>query len=58
MYETNPLAFLVEQAGGAASDGIQRTLEIHPNSLHQRTPFFVGSPEDVRIVQEFLAGRR
>jgi fructose-1,6-bisphosphatase I len=58
MYETNPLAFLMEQAGGAASDGIQRTLEIHPNSLHQRTPFFVGSPEDVRIVQEFLAGRR
>jgi fructose-1,6-bisphosphatase I len=58
MYETNPLAFVVEQAGGAASDGIQRTLEIHPNSLHQRTPFFVGSPEDVRIVQEFLAGRR
>lgn len=58
MYETNPLAFLVEQAGGAASDGIQRTLEIHPNSLHQRTPFFVGSPEDVRIVMEFLAGRR
>jgi len=58
MYEENPLAFLVEQAGGAASDGIQRTLEIHPTSLHQRSPFFVGSSEDVRIAQEFLAGRR
>lgn len=58
MYENNPLAYIMEQAGGAAIDGIQRTLEIRPTSLHQRAPLFIGSVEDVRIVQEFLAGRR
>ena len=58
MYENNPLAFIVEHAGGAASDGTRRILEIEPESLHQRTPLFIGSPEDVRIAEEFLAGKR
>jgi fructose-1,6-bisphosphatase I len=58
MYENNPLAFIVEQAGGAATDGRQRILDILPESLHQRTPLFIGSREDVKIVQEFLAGKR
>jgi fructose-1,6-bisphosphatase I len=58
MYENNPLAFIVENAGGAASDGRRRILDIKPTSLHQRTPLFIGSKEDVRNAEEFLAGMR
>jgi fructose-1,6-bisphosphatase I len=58
LYENNPLAFIVEQAGGAASDGKQRIMDIQPTKLHQKTPLFIGSEEDVRIVEEFLAGKR
>jgi fructose-1,6-bisphosphatase I len=58
MYENNPLAYIVEQAGGAASDGKQRILDIKPESLHQRMPFFVGSVEDVKLAGEFLSGKR
>ena len=58
MYENNPLAFIVENAGGAASDGKTRTLEIVPDSLHQRSPLYIGSREDVRLAEEFLAGTR
>jgi len=47
MCEANPLAYVVEQAGGAASDGEKRILEIEPLELHQRTPLFIGSKEDV-----------
>jgi fructose-1,6-bisphosphatase I len=43
MYECNALAFLAEQAGGAATDGQQRILTIRPADLHQRTPLFIGS---------------
>ncbi|MCB0814499.1 MAG: fructose-1,6-bisphosphatase, partial [Flavobacteriales bacterium] len=43
LYEGNPLAFLVEQAGGLASDGTRRILEIRPEELHQRCPLFIGS---------------
>ncbi|MEX2233494.1 MAG: class 1 fructose-bisphosphatase, partial [Cyclobacteriaceae bacterium] len=43
MYECNALAFLAEEAGGKATDGHRRILEIEPQSLHQRTPFYVGS---------------
>lgn len=58
MYENNPLAFIVENAGGAASDGKTRTLEIVPDSLHQRSPLYIGSREDVRLAEEFMAGTR
>jgi fructose-1,6-bisphosphatase I len=58
MYENNPLAFIVENAGGAASDGRTRTLEIIPESLHQRSPLYIGSKDDVRLAEEFLAGTR
>jgi fructose-1,6-bisphosphatase I len=58
MYENNPLAFLVEQAGGAASDGTRRVMDIVPQSLHERCPLFIGSETDVRCAEEFLAGRR
>lgn len=43
LYECNPIAFLAEQAGGKASDGTQRILDIVPHTLHQRSPFFVGN---------------
>jgi fructose-1,6-bisphosphatase I len=58
VYENNPLAYIVEQAGGAASDGCTRTLELKPETLHQRRPLFIGSKEEVRLVEEFLAGKR
>jgi fructose-1,6-bisphosphatase I len=54
-YEANPLAFIVEQAGGRASDGKNRILEIVPKSLHQRTPLFIGSEDDVKEAEEYLA---
>jgi fructose-1,6-bisphosphatase I len=54
MYECNALAFIAEQAGGKASDGKTRILDIIPESLHQRTPFFVGSGEMVSLAEAFL----
>ncbi|MBP9212803.1 MAG: fructose-1,6-bisphosphatase, partial [Bacteroidetes bacterium] len=54
MYEGNPIAFLMEQAGGRAIDGRQRILDVVPTKLHQKTPVFVGSEEDVNILERFL----
>ncbi len=54
LYECNPMALLIEEAGGKASNGIQRILEISPTELHQRVPFFVGSTAMVKKVQYFL----
>ncbi|MBD8512607.1 class 1 fructose-bisphosphatase [Photobacterium sp. WH77] len=54
LYECNPMAFLIEQAGGIASDGKNRIMEIKPTELHQRVPFFVGSTKMVRKVESFL----
>ncbi|EEX66214.1 class 1 fructose-bisphosphatase [Vibrio metoecus] len=54
LYECNPMAFLIEQAGGLASDGMHRIMDIKPTELHQRVPFFVGSKNMVHKVQEFL----
>ena len=54
MYEANPLAFLIEQAGGKASDGQNRILDIVPNALHQRTPLFIGSNSEVSLIEKFL----
>ena len=50
LYEGNPLALIVEQAGGTASDGTQRILEIKPTELHQRCPLFIGSRNMVEAV--------
>ena len=47
MYEANPLGFVAEQAGGAASDGEQRILEIRPETLHQRVPLIIGNKAEV-----------
>ncbi len=54
MYEANPIAFLAEQSGGVATDGHRRILEIQPTSLHQRTPFVVGSRKESTLLTEVL----
>jgi fructose-1,6-bisphosphatase I len=54
VYECNPIAFIAEQAGGAATDGYRRILEIVPSSLHQRSPFYAGSRNMVEKIREFL----
>ncbi|MDB1122284.1 class 1 fructose-bisphosphatase [Vibrio algarum] len=54
LYECNPMAFLIEQAGGLASDGKNRIMEIKPTELHQRVPFFVGSKAMVEKVEQFI----
>ncbi|HVX40119.1 MAG TPA: class 1 fructose-bisphosphatase [Gemmatimonadaceae bacterium] len=55
LYEANPLAFIVEQAGGAACDGTRRILDVEPNELHQRTPLFIGSKKEVDLATRILA---
>ena len=54
LYECNPLAFIVEQAGGMATDGTRRIMEIAPDELHQRVPCFIGSPRMVETAHAFL----
>lgn len=54
MYEANPMAFLIEQAGGRATDGRRRILDIQPESLHQRTALYIGSEKMVRQAESFL----
>lgn len=54
VYECNPMAFIVEAAGGRATDGKNRILEKVPESLHERIPIFIGSEEDVSLVEKFL----
>ncbi|MEM1054619.1 MAG: class 1 fructose-bisphosphatase, partial [Bacteroidota bacterium] len=54
MYEANPMAFIAEQAGGLASDGERRILDLAPESLHQRIPLYVGSRETVERAESFL----
>jgi fructose-1,6-bisphosphatase I len=58
LYEANPLAFIVEQAGGAATDGKSRILDIDPKELHQRTPLYIGSKSDVDAAKAMLGGGR
>jgi fructose-1,6-bisphosphatase I len=55
LYEAAPLAFVVEQAGGAAIDGKRNILDIKPTALHQRTPLIIGSKQDVAFAQSMLA---
>ncbi len=55
MYEANPMAMIVEQAGGAATDGRGRILDIQPTKLHQRVPVFLGSKEEVDVVTGYHA---
>jgi fructose-1,6-bisphosphatase I len=53
MYEANPMAFIVEQAGGAATDGKQAIMDIQPEKLHQRVPVFLGSKSEVELVTRY-----
>ncbi len=55
LYECNPMAFIIEQAGGIASDGLNRILDIEPTELHQRTSIFIGSPKMVRLAESMMA---
>ena len=55
LYECNPLAFIVEQAGGAASNGRIRTLDIAPDELHERAPLYIGSRKEVELAQQILS---
>jgi len=54
LYECNPLAFIAEQAGGLATTGRQRILDIVPTQLHQRVPYYVGSKLMVEKAMSFL----
>uniref|UniRef100_A0A3B3DDN2 Fructose-1,6-bisphosphatase 1 n=1 Tax=Oryzias melastigma TaxID=30732 RepID=A0A3B3DDN2_ORYME len=54
LYECNPIAFLIEQAGGLATTGTQRILDVQPETIHQRVPFVVGSPDDVNEYLSFV----
>lgn len=56
MYEANPMAFIVEQAGGAATNGQMRIMDIVPQKLHQRVPVFLGSKDEVARVTEYHQG--
>jgi fructose-1,6-bisphosphatase I len=55
LYECNPLSFIVEQAGGKASDGFKRILDIQPTELHQRTSIFIGSKNMVEKAELFMS---
>ena len=54
-YECNPMAFIVEAAGGKATNGTENILDINPTELHQRVPIFIGSRNMVNKVMEFAA---
>jgi fructose-1,6-bisphosphatase I len=58
LYEAFPMAFVVEKAGGKATRGDGRILDIQPSLLHQRVPLIIGSPQDVELASEFLQGKR
>jgi fructose-1,6-bisphosphatase I len=55
LYEANPLAFIAEQAGGAACDGHRRVLDIAPDELHQRTPLYIGNKPEVTLAHDILS---
>jgi fructose-1,6-bisphosphatase I len=53
MYEANPMAFIVEQAGGAATNGHQRIMELQPTQLHERVAVFLGSKNEVEVATRY-----
>ena len=58
LYEANPLAMVVEQAGGKAGTGTQRILDVEPKALHQRVPLLIGSADDVSTAEAFIQGKK
>ena len=57
MVEANPLAFVVQEAGGYASDGHGPILDIEPSELHQRVPLYIGSKKDVELAEAYISGK-
>ncbi len=57
-YECNPMAYIIEQAGGRSSNGTKSILKVQPKALHEHTPVFMGSEDDMKICEEFLEGNR
>jgi len=53
MYEANPMSFIVEQAGGASTTGLQRVLEVKPNGIHQRAPIMLGSKNEIDRIASY-----
>lgn len=58
LYEANPLSYIIEHAGGYASNGHQKILDIKPEAIHQRTPLIIGSHDDVKEAEEFIQDKR
>lgn len=58
LYEAQPMAFLIEQAGGLATDGVREILDIVPTDAHAKVPLILGSRDDVNVYKEFLTGKR
>ncbi len=58
VYEANPMAYIIEQAGGKATTGNERILDLQPKDLHQKVPLILGSPADVSLYEEFYQGKR
>lgn len=56
LYEANPVSFLAEQAGGAASNGRERLLDIEPRAIHQRTPLIVGGEVEMAAFERCMKG--
>lgn len=56
LYEASPLAYIAEAAGGAASTGSERVLDVVPSQLHQRTPLYIGSADDVDDAVQLISG--
>ena len=56
LYEANPLAFIVREAGGAATDGVREIMNIQPDELHQRTPLYIGSKDEVDQASAMFGG--
>lgn len=54
LYEANPMAFLIEQAGGVATDGKNRIMELEPSTLHQRTPLYMGNEFEINLIHHYL----
>lgn len=57
LFEANPLAMVVEQAGGYASNGYESILQLKPEELHQRVPLYIGSKKDVELAEAFISGK-
>ncbi|NWG87487.1 MAG: fructose-1,6-bisphosphatase, partial [Hydrogenophilaceae bacterium] len=53
MYEANPMSFIVEQAGGAATTGRERIMELQPQGIHQRVPVVLGSKNEVELITRY-----